>query len=64
MSAIAESRVDLALVASSVATPEGVRRAPAGELHSVTFARKVHPAIASWGIVALVAMAAHPSTAR
>jgi DNA-binding transcriptional LysR family regulator len=52
MSAIAESQIDLALVASSVAIPEGVQRAPAGELHSVTFARKGHPAIASWGAAA------------
>lgn len=49
MSAVAECQIDLALVASSVATPEGVQRACAGELHSVTFARKGHPAIASWG---------------
>lgn len=52
MPAIAESQIDLALVASSVATPEGVQRAPAGELHSVTFARKGHPAITSWGVAA------------
>ena len=52
MSAVAESQIDLALVASSVATPEGVQSAPAGELHSVTFARRGHPAIASWGAAA------------
>ncbi|MBM3524715.1 MAG: LysR family transcriptional regulator [Alphaproteobacteria bacterium] len=50
--AIAESRIDLALVASSVAMPEGVQRAAAGALHSVTFARRGHPAIASWGAAA------------
>jgi DNA-binding transcriptional LysR family regulator len=49
MTAVAESQIDLALVASSAARPEGVQRSPAGELHSVTFARKGHPAIASWG---------------
>ncbi len=49
MIAIAESRLDLALVTTSTAVPEGVERASAGELHSVTFARKGHPAIASWG---------------
>jgi DNA-binding transcriptional LysR family regulator len=49
MTAIAESQLDLALFTSSVAVPEGVQRASAGDLHSVTFARKGHPAIASWG---------------
>ena len=49
MNAIAESRLDLALVTASAAIPEGVQRAPAGVLHSITFARKGHPAIASWG---------------
>ena len=49
MTAIAESQIDLALVASSVAMPDGVQRHAAGQLHSVTFARKGHPAIASWG---------------
>ncbi len=49
MSAVAESQIDLALVASSVAMPEGVQRAPAGELRSVTFARTGHPAIPTWG---------------
>lgn len=52
MSAIAECQIDLALVASSVTTPEGVQRVSAGELHSVTFARKGHPAIPSWGAAA------------
>lgn len=47
--AVAESQIELALVASSVPVPEGIQRAPAGQLHSVTFARKGHPAIASWG---------------
>jgi DNA-binding transcriptional LysR family regulator len=48
--AVAESQLDLALVTSSVAFPEGVQRQPAGELHYVTFARKDHPAIASWSL--------------
>ncbi|MBM3395534.1 MAG: LysR family transcriptional regulator [Betaproteobacteria bacterium] len=52
MSAVAESQVDLALVAASVAMPEGVLHAHAGALHSVTFARRGHPAIASWGTAA------------
>jgi DNA-binding transcriptional LysR family regulator len=52
IAAVAESQVDMALVASAVATPEGVERQDAGELHSVTFARKDHPAIASWGAAA------------
>jgi DNA-binding transcriptional LysR family regulator len=50
--AVAESQIELALVASSVPMPEGVQRAPAGQLHSVTFARKGHPAIGSWSAVA------------
>jgi DNA-binding transcriptional LysR family regulator len=49
MLAVAESRLDLALVTGSAAVPEGVQRASAGTLHSVTFARKGHPAIAAWG---------------
>jgi DNA-binding transcriptional LysR family regulator len=48
MTAIAESRLDLALVTASATVPEGVQRASAGDLHSITFARKGHPAIASW----------------
>ena len=50
MTAVAEGQVDIALFRSSVAVPEGVQRADAGDLHSVTFARKGHPAIASWGV--------------
>jgi DNA-binding transcriptional LysR family regulator len=49
MNAVAESQLDLALVTASAAVPEGVQRAAAGDLDSVTFARKGHPAIASWG---------------
>jgi DNA-binding transcriptional LysR family regulator len=48
MSAVAEAQLDMALVTSSAAVPEGVQRTAAGDLHSVTFARKGHPAIASW----------------
>lgn len=46
--AVAEGQLDLALMTASVAVPDGVQRESAGELHSVTFARKDHPAIASW----------------
>ncbi|HEY6727115.1 MAG TPA: LysR family transcriptional regulator [Polyangiaceae bacterium] len=46
--AVAEAQLDLALMTSAVALPEGVQRQSAGELHSVTFARRDHPAIASW----------------
>jgi len=49
MTAVAEGQLDVALVTASVAVPEGVQRAEAGDLHSVTFARKGHPAVASWG---------------
>lgn len=46
---VAEGRVDIAFVASAVVLPEGVDRAEAGELNWMTFARKDHPAIESWG---------------
>ena len=49
MTAVAEGQLDVALVTASAAVPEGVQRSDAGDLHSVTFARKGHPAIASWG---------------
>jgi DNA-binding transcriptional LysR family regulator len=49
MTAVAEGQLDVALVTASVAVPEGVQRAEARDLHSVTFARKGHPAVASWG---------------
>jgi DNA-binding transcriptional LysR family regulator len=49
MTAVAEGQVDLALVTSSATFPDGVERQSAGELHSVTFARKGHPAVAAWG---------------
>ncbi|MFT4195703.1 LysR family transcriptional regulator [Ottowia sp.] len=52
MAAIAEGHLDLALVFSSTEVGEGVERASAGELHSVTFAREDHPCIASWGLEA------------
>jgi DNA-binding transcriptional LysR family regulator len=48
--AVADSQIDLALVTGYATLPEGVQRQPAGELCSVTFARKDHPAIASWGV--------------
>ena len=49
MIAVADGQLDVALVTSSATVPEGVQRSDAGNLHSVTFARKDHPAIASWG---------------
>ena len=49
MTAVAEGQLDVALVTASAAVPEGGQRSDAGDLHSVTFARKGHPAIASWG---------------
>lgn len=52
MIAVADGQLDVALVTSSVTVPEGVQRSDAGDLHSVTFARKGHPAIASWGVEA------------
>lgn len=48
LTSIAEGHLDVALVTSSATLPDGVQREPAGELHSVTFARKDHPAIARW----------------
>lgn len=52
MSAVAEGQIDIALMTASATVPEGVQRSDAGKLHSVTFARKDHPAIASWGVEA------------
>jgi DNA-binding transcriptional LysR family regulator len=52
MLAIADAHLDLALVTASAVVPEGVERCAAGDLHSATFARKGHPAIASWGAAA------------
>jgi DNA-binding transcriptional LysR family regulator len=49
LTAVAEGQFDLALVTASATLPEGMQRSDAGDLHSVTFARKGHPAIASWG---------------
>ena len=50
--AVADGQLDLGLVTASASLPEGVRRESAGELRSVTFARKGHPAIAAWGAAA------------
>jgi DNA-binding transcriptional LysR family regulator len=49
MTAIAESQLDIALVASTVVLPEGVQQQTAGDAQPLTLARKGHPAIASWG---------------
>ena len=50
--AVAEGRVDVAFVASAVVLPDGVQGEEAGELNWMTFARKSHPAIESWGAAA------------
>ena len=52
LAAVAEGQVELALVTATAAMPDGVQRHDAGALHSVTFARKGHPAIRSWGLAA------------
>lgn len=49
MIAVADGQLDVALVTSSATAPEGVQRSDAGDLHSVTFARKGHPAVGAWG---------------
>lgn len=49
LTAIAESQIDIALVAATVALPEGVQRHLTAEERPVTLARKGHPAIACWG---------------
>jgi hypothetical protein len=50
--AVTDAQIDLSHVESRTVTPEGVRRADAGELTALTFARKGHPAIAHWGAAA------------
>jgi DNA-binding transcriptional LysR family regulator len=50
--AVSEGQLDLALLTASAVVPEGVQRAATDDLHSVTFARSGHPAIASWGVAA------------
>jgi DNA-binding transcriptional LysR family regulator len=53
ITAVADAQIDLSLVESRTQTPDGVRRADAGELAEIfTFARRGHPAIASWGAAA------------
>lgn len=52
MAAVGDGQIDIALVTSSAPLPDGVHRQAAGELHSVTFARNGHPAIADWGAAA------------
>ena len=49
---LAPSTATIVHVESRTVTPEGVRRADAGELTALTFARKGHPAIAHWGAAA------------
>ncbi|HEU0200728.1 MAG TPA: LysR family transcriptional regulator [Burkholderiaceae bacterium] len=48
--AIADGHVDVALLASATAMPDGVERQDAGELKVWTYLRKDHPALASWGL--------------
>jgi len=56
IAAVADAQVDLSLVESRTQTPEGVRRADAGELATIlTFARKGHPAVADWNHAAWLA---------
>lgn len=50
--AVAEGRVDVALMPSAVRLPEGVEGAEAGTLRWATFARHDHPAMRDWGKVA------------
>jgi DNA-binding transcriptional LysR family regulator len=52
IAAVADAQIDLSLVESRTQTPEGTRRADAGELTVMTFARKGHPAIAGWSAAA------------
>lgn len=52
IAAVADAQIDLSLVESRTQTPDGTRRADAGELAVMTFARKGHPAIATWGAAA------------
>ena len=52
--AVADGQVDVALLASSVALPEGVEWTETAKVGWATFAKKDHPAIASWGAAAWV----------
>ena len=50
--AVADGQVDVALLVSSVALPEGVEWTETAKVGWATFAKKDHPAIASWGAAA------------
>ena len=50
--AVADGQVDVALLVSSVALPEGVEWIETAKVGWATFAKKDHPAIASWGAAA------------
>jgi DNA-binding transcriptional LysR family regulator len=52
LTAAADGQLDIALITSSATIFEGVQRQAAGELHSVSFARKDHPAVKSWSAAA------------
>ena len=47
--AVADGHIDVAIVVSAVALPEGLDRQDAGDIEWATFARRDHPAIAVWG---------------
>jgi DNA-binding transcriptional LysR family regulator len=48
--ALADGHVDVALLPSAAAMPDGVERQHAGDLKLWTYLRKDHPALASWGL--------------
>jgi DNA-binding transcriptional LysR family regulator len=52
MLSVAEGQIDVALVPSAIAAAEGIEHQDAGELKWATFARRNHPATASWGVTA------------
>lgn len=52
IAAVADALIDLSMVESRTQTPDGTRRADAGELTVMTFVRKGHPCIKGWGAAA------------
>ncbi|MBL8386071.1 MAG: LysR family transcriptional regulator [Burkholderiales bacterium] len=47
--AVAEGRIDLAMMPTALGLPEGVEGEAAGVLRWATFARRDHPALSAWG---------------
>ena len=47
--AVVEGQVDVAMISSAAALPEGLERREAGAFKWATFARRNHPAIRAWG---------------